>query len=100
MPASELRPEFDPEDVVELPGVAQDVIDSLPVAVGWGEPRISEVLELLDLLSGLEPEVISYTPDGFDITFDGVSVYTPSVAALRASFGAVVRRSTTDSASA
>ena len=79
-------------DGVALPGVAEETAAELPVVEGWGEPRIEEAVRLLDLLGSPEPEVISYTPDGFDINVGGAIIFTPSVAALEAQWAAVKGR--------
>lgn len=76
-------------DGVELPGVPAAAAAGLPLVTGWGEPRLEELARLLDLLSAQSPEVISYTPDGFDITIGEASIFTPSVAALEAQWAAV-----------
>ena len=50
---------------------------------GWGPDRIEEALALLRLVAPYGPEVLSYSPSGFDIRFSDSSLYTPSVALLR-----------------
>lgn len=79
-------------DGVALPGLDEEAAALLPLVEGWGEPRIEEAVRLLDLLGSEEPEVISYTPDGFDIMVGGAIIFTPSVAALEAQWAAVKGR--------
>ncbi len=54
---------------------------------GWGPDRTDEALALLKLVAPYEPEVLSYSPSGFDIRFSESSpkssVYTPSVELLQ-----------------
>ncbi len=76
-------------DGVLLPDVDPAVREGLPLVAGWGEPRTAELVRLLDLLSDRAPEVISYTPDGFDIIIGEARIFTPSVAALEAQWAAV-----------
>ena len=65
-----------------LPSVSEGTRASLVRLEGWGEPRLEEALELLELLSQFEPRVISYSPEGFDIELRDKSLYTPSVSVL------------------
>lgn len=55
---------------------------------GWGEDRSDEAMELLRLLAQFEPEVISYSPSGFDIRLANGRLYTPSADALKQQWGA------------
>ena len=69
-------------DGTRLPGVSDETKANLVRLEGWGEPRVEEALELLELLSQFEPRVISYSPEGFDIELRDKSLYTPGVAVL------------------
>lgn len=71
-------------DGTVLPGVASDVRQELVRLEGWGPSRLSEALELAVLLEGRGIEVISYSPEGFEVQFGDGSLFTPSVEALRA----------------
>jgi cell division protein FtsQ len=65
-----------------LPGVDAETEAGLVHLEGWGEPRLSEAIRLLELLSPFGPRVISYSPEGFDIELRDTSLFTPNVAAL------------------
>lgn len=79
-------------DGTALPGLSAGQLALLPEAVGWGASRITESVRILDLLGSDAVEVISYTPDGFDITVEGATIFTPSVAALETQWAAVKGR--------
>lgn len=79
-------------DAVALPGLPEEELALLPRLEGWGEPRVSEALRVLELMGSAGLEVISYSPDGFDITVQGATIFTPSVAALEAQWAAVKGR--------
>ncbi len=79
-------------DGTALPGLSGEQLAGLPETVGWGAPRTEETLRILDLLGSDAVEVISYTPDGFDITVEGATIFTPSVAALETQWAAVKGR--------
>ncbi len=79
-------------DGTRLPGLGAESLATLPRLEGWGEPRVTEAIRLLELMGSSQPEVISYTPDGFDITVEGATIFTPSVAALEAQWAAVKGR--------
>ena len=69
-------------DGTMLPGVDEETQSNLVRLEGWGEPRLQESLELLELLSQFGPRVISYSPEGFDIELTDKSLFTPGVAVL------------------
>ena len=77
------------DDGTVLPGVSEQDLD-LPRITGWGPPRVTEALELLRLLGSHEPQVISYSPEGFEIQLTGTTLLTPSVDALREQWSAFV----------
>lgn len=79
-------------DGTRLPGLDQEVLDRLPRLEGWGEPRVTEAIRIQELMGNAALEVISYTPAGFDITVEGATIFTPSVAALEAQWAAVKGR--------
>ena len=60
---------------------------------GWGPDRTEEALTLLRLVAPYEPEVLSYSPSGFDIRFSDSSLYTPSVDLLRTHWSGFVAQS-------
>jgi cell division septal protein FtsQ len=66
-----------------LPDVPSAVASGLVQVRGWGESRIGEALDLLQLLAEYEPKVLSYTPEGFEIQLVRTVVLTPSVADLK-----------------
>lgn len=79
-------------DGVALPGLSPDELAELPRLEGWGEPRVLEAMRLHELMGSSGLEVISYTPDGFEVTVQGATIFTPSVAALEAQWAAVKGR--------
>lgn len=64
---------------------------------GWGPERIDEALSILRLVASYEPEVLSYSPSGFDIRFSEsspkASLYTPSVELLETHWSGFVGQS-------
>lgn len=70
-------------DGTALRDVPEELDVGLPRLEGWGPPRVAEGLELAALLAGFSPQVISYSPEGFDIQLADGSLFTPSVDALR-----------------
>lgn len=79
-------------DGVLLPFVAEEVLGELPLVTGWGGDRTTEVLQLLDVLDAFTPVVISYTPDGFDITLADAKLFTPGVELVEAQWAAISGR--------
>ena len=51
---------------------------------GWGPDRRDEAFELLRLLEVFEPEMLSYSPSGFEVRMAHTELFTPSAEALRA----------------
>ncbi len=78
------------QDGTVLPEVDARVRAELVEITGWGLPRITEALELVPMLEPFGLQVISYTPEGFEIQLPESSLYTPSIRALRDHWGAVV----------
>ena len=76
------------DDGTVLPDVAPQTRAELPRLEGWGTPRLDESLELLAMLSQHGVEVITYTPEGFELVLTNVVLVTPSVEALRAQWSA------------
>lgn len=66
-----------------LPDVPPERLEGLVRLEGWGPERVAEALELAALLAPFSPQVISYTPEGFDIRMADGTLSTPSVDALR-----------------
>lgn len=80
------------EDGVELPHPTAEDLAGVPRLEGWGHPRVEEALELVRLFADDKPEVIRYSPTGFDIHLaDGV-VFTPDVESLRRQWAAIQHR--------
>jgi cell division protein FtsQ len=77
-------------DGTVLPGVPAAEAASLPVLRGWGEDRSAEALELERLLRPFGVQVISYSPEGFEIQLIGTTLHTPSAEALRKQWSAFV----------
>ena len=75
-------------DGTALPGVQPEVRAGLPLLSGWGTPRLEEALDLLAMLSGYGVEVITYTPEGFEVQLAEAVLITPSVEALRMQWSA------------
>ncbi|MBA2667473.1 MAG: FtsQ-type POTRA domain-containing protein [Trueperaceae bacterium] len=75
-------------DGILLPGLAIDAHAVLPRIEGWGTERLDEVLTLLGMLEGYGVEVITYTPEGFEILLSNAIVYTPTAEALQVQWSA------------
>lgn len=80
------------EDGLLLPDVPDEVRVELPLVTGWGEERTGEVLDLLHALDAAGPVVISYSPDGFDITLADARIFTPGVELLKTHWAAIAGR--------
>lgn len=78
------------DDGTVLVGATPAETAGLPRLEGWGPERISEALDLLRLLRPFGVEVISYSPEGFEILLDGTQLFTPSAEALREHWSAFV----------
>lgn len=76
------------DDGTVLVGATPAETAALPRLEGWGEPRIDEALELLRLLRPFGVEVISYSPEGFEILLNESELFTPSAEALREQWSA------------
>lgn len=79
-------------DGTVLTSMRPEEMVGLPRLEGWGAPRVGEALELLALLQPYGPEVISYTPEGFEIQLTGTSLFTPSAQALKDQWAAFESR--------
>jgi len=77
-------------DGTVLPNVLEDTKAKLVVLSGWGPSRRDEALELVALLEDFAPEVISYSPGGFDVRHANGWLYTPSIDLLKEHWGAFV----------
>jgi len=77
-------------DGTVLPGVTAAELSVLPVLEGWGESRLYEALELERLLRQFGVQVISFSPEGFEIQLTGTTLHTPSAHALRRQWSAFV----------
>lgn len=77
-------------DGTRLMAIEREEAPSLTVIEGWGESRLRESLELAARLRDIGPEVVSYSPYGFDIRFQAGELYTPSLEALDAHWAGVV----------
>lgn len=59
---------------------------------GWGPDRSREALAILRLVADRQPQVLSYAPSGFTVSFAGSSLYTPDAELLRAHWSAFVEQ--------
>lgn len=75
-------------DGTGLPGLAPEARMALPRIEGWGGARTDEALDLLAMLGDRGVEVITYTPEGFDVRLRDATLFTPSVSALREQWSA------------
>lgn len=78
------------DDGMVLPGAGDGETAGLPRLEGWGAARTTEALALLRLLRPFGPEVIRYSPEGFEILLSGTTLITPSAEALREQWSAFV----------
>lgn len=78
-------------DGTVLPGATPAERAGLPVVNGWGADRLVEALELVILLKDRQPEVIQYTPEGFEIALSDALLFTPDIESLRRQWAAVER---------
>jgi hypothetical protein len=78
------------DDGTVLPDAGPSATAGLPRLEGWGTPRTTEALELLMLLRPFGPEVIQYSPEGFEILLTGTTLITSSADALRKQWSAFV----------
>ncbi len=78
------------DDGTVLLGATPAETAGLPRLEGWGPVRTSEAITLLRLLRPFGTEVISYSPEGFEILLDGTQLFTPSAEALREHWSAFV----------
>jgi cell division protein FtsQ len=71
-------------DGTVLPGVTSEDRAELVRIEGWGPSRLNEALELAALLGDRGAEVVSYSPEGFDIAIGDQNLFTPNPEALLA----------------
>ena len=76
-------------DGTVLPGTREAERAGLPVIEGWGGDRLDEALDLVSLLKSRGPEVIEYSPEGFEIALSDALLFTPNVEAVRRHWAAV-----------
>jgi len=76
-------------DGTVLPGATAAEGADLPIVTGWGGDRLAEALELASLLKERRPEVIQYSPEGFEIALSDARLFTPDADALRRHWAAV-----------
>lgn len=76
-------------DGTVLPSTTEAEREGLTVVEGWGGDRTAEALALLRLLTERDPEVIQYSPEGFEIELSDTVLFTPDIAALRRHWAAV-----------
>ena len=77
-------------DGTVLANVPEATKSNLVVLSGWGASRQDEALELVTLLADFAPEVISYSPGGFEVRHAKGWLFTPSVELLKEHWGAFV----------
>ena len=79
-------------DGTALPGATTaDRAKAVPLK-GWGPDRSAEALEIFRLVASKRPQMLSYAPSGFTVSFAGSSLYTPDAALLRAHWAAFVEQ--------
>jgi hypothetical protein len=78
------------DDGTVLVGATGAETDALPRLQGWGEARVDEALELTGLLLPFGVQVISYSPEGFEILLEDSVLFTPGAQALRQQWSAFV----------
>jgi cell division protein FtsQ len=76
-------------DGTVLPGATVADAADLPIVTGWGRDRLAEALELASLLRERRPEVIQYSPEGFEIALSDARLFTPDADVLRRHWAAV-----------
>ena len=59
---------------------------------GWGPDRSDEALAVYRLVASKRPQMLSYAPSGFTVSFAGSSLYTPSAELLQAHWSAFVEQ--------
>lgn len=79
-------------DGTVLPNASAEETAQAVTLSGWGPDRSHEALEILRLLVDLEPQVLSYAPSGFTVSFAESSLFTPDAALLRAHWSAFVEQ--------
>lgn len=67
-----------------LYGVSEETKQGLVSVQGWGDVRLTESLQLHQLLADYGLRTLAYSPYGFDIQLASGQVFTPSVADLKA----------------
>ena len=79
-------------DGTVLPGATPaDRAKAVPLR-GWGPDRSAEALEIFQLVASKRPQMLSYAPSGFTVSFAGSSLYTPEATLLRAHWAAFVEQ--------
>lgn len=75
-----------------LPHATPGERSGVPLLTGWGEPRLPEALELVELFANEDLEVISYSPTGFELELADGAIFTPDVDTLRRQWAAIQHR--------
>lgn len=79
-------------DGTALPGATPaDRTRAVPLR-GWGPDRSSEALVIYRLVASKRPQMLSYAPSGFTVSFADSSLYTPDAALLQAHWSAFVEQ--------
>lgn len=79
-------------DGTPLPGATPGELAGVPRLDGWGESRLAEALELVELFANDDLEVISYSPTGFELELADGAIFTPDVESLRRQWAAIQHR--------
>ncbi len=75
-------------DGTVLPGATPaDRARAVPLR-GWGPDRSSEALVIYQLVASKRPQMLSYAPSGFTVSFADSSLYTPDADLLQAHWSA------------
>ena len=72
-----------------LTGVTFERRQGLIQLEGWGPVRVIEALEFATILKRFPLEVVSYSPEGFELQLSDGLVFTPGVDALRTQWAPV-----------
>ncbi len=75
-------------DGTMLPNVKEIQEEQLINMSGWGKESLEEAVKLVNLLAEFKPNMLHYSPSGFDITLNQSQLFTPSLEALKEHWGA------------
>ncbi len=79
-------------DGTVLPNATPEERTQAVTLKGWGPDRSREALEILWLVAPYEPQMLSYAPSGFTVSFTESSLFTPDATLLRVHWSAFVEQ--------